>query len=236
MWDRYIRYEVRRTFPLGRQTLTFGIGDDLAARRLNLYLDEVRARQNDAGSSAELGYGTILHKLAGQALRYARLCAQFQIDPPDFASPLETPPVLLDPTRIYPVSARDIDAGFDVAWRGLSNVERLLGRAFDTAEALEQLAVAVLTVAMELIETDPQFDYTINARRVQRKRFKLTAEGIEAAFKHLIETGWAVDVTAQIPRARSTHIQVRPDLVLWLLEYGYVETRDASDPTTGNAA
>lgn len=236
MWDRYIRWEVRRTFPLGRETLTFGIGDDHAARRLDLHLEEVYARQNDGGSGAELGHGTILHKLGGQALRYARLCAQFRLDPPDFSAPMETQPALLDPSRIYPIGAKDVDAGFDTAWHSFRNVGQVLTLEFDQEEVLEQRSLAVLTVAKELVETDPQFDYILNARIVMRKRSKVSAAELEWAFTRLIETGWVRDVTSQIPRARSRHVVVRPDFLVWLLEYGYVETRDAPDSSAGTAA
>lgn len=205
-----IRREVRRTLPLRGEATKWALDAGAATVQKARHAEWAAYQHNYTSTSKG-----VLGKLAGQAIRLARIFAQAAMDDTGM-NPFGGSVTPLDTETVYPIPAWAVEAGWLVAWFCFHNAEYLFGDALSKDMEHVEFSRILLRKARQLSDEGV---WSFKVRDLQNSRMrKYTADELRGGLTALTDAGWfmATPTTRDGVFMYHTH----PDLVRWIKEYG----------------
>lgn len=204
-----ISREVKRTLPLRGEPTTWVL--DKGAAEVQKALHQHWAAYHHNYASVSRG---ALGKLAGQAIRLARIFAQVEMADTgaNLFGGMVTP---LSTDKVYPITAKAVQSGWRVAWHCFDNTEYIFGDAMSKEAETVEFARTLIRKARQLLdEGTPSF----KVRDLQNSRMRsYDARDIREGLKVLADKGWF----RLEPTNREGHFiyHTHPEIVRWVKEY-----------------
>lgn len=209
-YHRMIQREVQRALPLRGEPTIWVLGKGAAEVQKHHHA-RWAAYQKNYSSNAK---GT-LGKLAGQAVRLARIFAQIEMSDTG-ANPFGGMVTPLSVDKVYPISSEAIQSGWTVAWHCFDNTEYMFGDALSKDAETAEFARTLIRKVRQLKDEGKA---SFKVRDLQNSRLrKYSADELREGLNALAGKHW---LRAE-PTGREGQFLYRahPEIVTYIEKYG----------------